>query len=414
MLEQYNCLIAQSGGPTAAINASLAGIISRALYYHTNGAKINRIYGSLHGIQGVLSETLIDLTDIFLSEPEKIETLKYSPSMYLGSCRYKLPDYTTESSDYTEICNILQKYQIKYFFYIGGNDSMDTVAKLSGYIKHICMDVKVIGIPKTIDNDLACTDHTPGFGSAAKYIATSLLEIAHDTSIYDLKSVVIAEIMGRNAGWLTAASALARNSYNTAPHLIYLPECPFSEQDFLSEVSKQLEQRNHVIIAVSEGIKDNNGNYISAKGSKKDKFGHVMLCGTGRVLEELVSEHFSCKVRSIELNVLQRSASHIASLTDINESFILGEQGVEQAISGKSGVMITSIRTSNFPYRIEYSVSSIDTIANLEKKVPRKWIHENGTDITEEFLEYLRPLILGEVPLHYKDGLPMYLSLKHI
>lgn len=404
-----NCIIAQSGGPTAAINASLAGVISKALA----NEKIDKVYGALNGIQGVLNDRIIELNTIF-SDERMIDKLKVTPSMFLGSCRYKLADYRKDPTDYDKICDIFKKYDIKYFFYIGGNDSMDTVAKLSVYTKEKGMDIKVFGCPKTIDNDLTCTDHTPGFGSAAKYIAASVLEIAHDTSIYDMETVVIVEIMGRNAGWLTAAASLARTQYSTAPQLIYLPESAFSEKAFVNDVRSKLKENKHVIVAVSEGIKDAEGNYISAQGSKTDKFGHVMLSGTGKVLEEIVKEKIGCKVRSIELNVLQRAASHIASLTDINESFTLGATAVDFALEGETGKMVTCIRTNDKPYTVSYGCASIDKIANYEKTVPREWINDAGNDVCGGIDDYLRPLIQGEIPLYYFKGVPDYMTFEQL
>ncbi len=402
-----NCLVAQSGGPTVAINSSLAGVISQAL----KSENIGIVYGARNGIQGVLCDNLVVLNELFADEKD-ITGLKNTPSMYLGSCRYKLTDYKKDSADYDKICEILDKYDIGYFFYIGGNDSMDTVAKLSAYTKEKGLDVKVVGVPKTIDNDLYCIDHTPGFGSAAKYIATSILEMAHDTYIYHIDTVLIVEIMGRNAGWLTAASALARNGYSEAPHLIYLPEKPFNQADFVEKVKKLIAEKHHVIVAVSEGIKDTEGNYISAQGGKVDKFGHVMLSGTGKVLENIVANEIGCKVRSIELNVLQRAASHIASATDITESFNLGVNAVNLGVAGKTGVMSTLTRVSDEPYSIEYGEADIDKIANYEKKIPDEWISEDGTDVLEPMMTYLTPLIQGENSIEYVNGVPHYMFLK--
>lgn len=410
MKSEINCIIAQSGGPTTVINSSLAGVISKAL----KEVNIHQIYGAIHGIQGVIEDNLLNLTEIFKENESKIELLKNTPAMYLGSCRYKLSDYGENTSDYSIIFQTLKKYSVKYFFYIGGNDSMDTVNKLTTYGKSINSDIKFIGIPKTIDNDLECIDHTPGFGSAAKYIATSILEIAHDAYIYDVNSVTIIEIMGRNAGWLTAAAALARNEYSTAPHLIYLPEKPFSTGTFVADVKNQLSKRKHVIIAVSEGVKDIAGTYISAESAKVDQFGHALLSGTGKYLEELIKNTIGCKVRSIELNVLQRCAAHISSFTDIEESFLLGHFGVEAALTGESGVMATLTRKSNHPYTIEYGTVPIYEVANLEKKIPITWINDVGNDITDELLEYMKPLIQGEANTRYIDGLPVYLPIDHL
>lgn len=402
-----NCLVAQSGGPTAAINSSLAGVISQAL----KSDSIDKVYGARNGIQGVLNDNLVVLNDIF-SDEEMIKCLKNTPSMYLGSCRYKLTDYDKDTSDYDKICKIFAKYDIGYFFYIGGNDSMDTAAKLSAYTGTKGMDVKVVGIPKTIDNDLYCIDHTPGFGSAAKYIASSVLEMAHDTYIYHIDTVLIVEIMGRNAGWLTASSSLARTSYSQAPHLIYLPEKTFDREVFVTKVKELLKEKHHVIVAVSEGIKDKEGRYISAQGGKVDKFGHVMLSGTGKVLENIVAEEIGCKVRSVELNILQRAASHIASQTDIEESFCLGVNGVELAVKGRTGVMSTLTRVSDEPYKIVYGEADIEKAANYEKKIPEDWINEEGTDVLEPMKKYLMPLIQGENEIEYVNGVPHYLFLE--
>lgn len=306
-----NCMVAQSGGPTVAINASLAGVIDGVM----RSDMYDTVYGSLNGITGILNNDLMNLSELMQQNPEYLDRLKVTPTMYLGSCRYKLPNYLDDDSSYVFIFKQFETYHIDAFFYIGGNDSMDTVLKLSEYGKKIGSPVRIVGIPKTIDNDLCETDHTPGFGSAAKYIASSLLEIAHDTFIYAVKSVTIVEIMGRDAGWLTAASALARNGYNTAPHLIYLPEVPFDKEDFLLDVKRMLFERNNVIVAVSEGIRDASGNYISASESSVDTFGHSQLSGAGKTLEFLVKEKLGVKVRSVEVNVLQRCAAHLASKT---------------------------------------------------------------------------------------------------
>lgn len=401
-----NLLVAQSGGPTVAINASLAGVINAAL----ESDRIETIYGARNGIQGVLKDELIVLSDVFKGK-EGIEALKATPSMYLGSCRYKLADYKKDESDFVRIFEQLKKYNIKYFFYIGGNDSMDTVAKMSQYAKENNIEIFVMGVPKTIDNDLMAIDHTPGFGSAAKYIATSILEMAHDTYIYDMESVLIVEIMGRNAGWLAAASVLARNEYNLAPHLIYLPERPFSTATFVKDVREQLKHHKQVIIAVSEGIKDVEGTYVSSQASHVDQFGHVMLSGTGKYLETLVHDTIGCKVRSVELNVLQRCASHIASLTDINEAFKLGEKAVECALNNITGHMVRLKRVSDAPYEVAYGSADINLIANEERMVPQEWINEAGNDVTEEMLTYLRPLVEGEFYPTFVNGMPQYLFI---
>ena len=319
-----------------------------------------------------------------------------------------------DDSPYVYIFKQFETYHIGAFFYIGGNDSMDTVLKLSEYGKKIGSDVRVIGIPKTVDNDLCETDHTPGFGSAAKYIASSILEIAHDTFIYAVKSVTIVEIMGRDAGWLTAASALARNEYNTAPHLIYLPEVPFDKEDFLLDVKRMLFERNNVIIAVSEGIRDASGNYISASEQSVDTFGHSQLSGAGKTLEFLIKEKLGVKVRSIEVNVLQRCASHLASKTDLEESVALGKKAVALSLEGVTASMVTLNRVSNDPYTIEYGYAEIKNIANEAKSVPREWINDAGNDVTQEMIDYLTPLIQGESNVVYKNGLPVYANVAHL
>ena len=343
-----------------------------------------------------------------------LETLKYTPAMYLGSCRYKLPDFLDDDSAYIFIFQKFEALNIKAFFYIGGNDSMDTVLKLSNYAKKIGSDVRIIGIPKTIDNDLMMTDHTPGFGSAAKYIASSILEIAHDTFIYAVKSVTIVEIMGRDAGWLTAASALARNEYSAAPHLIYLPEVAFDKDAFLSDVKRLLETTDNVIIAISEGIHDADGNYISASTSSTDTFGHSQLSGAGKCLEYMIKENINVKVRSIEVNVLQRCAAHLASKTDLDESFLLGEKAVSLAEDEITASMVTLNRVSDEPYTVSYDYARIDEIANEAKSVPLAWINEKGNDIKEPLLTYLRPLIQGEVSVSFENGLPVYMNVSHL
>lgn len=405
-----NCIVAQSGGPTVAINASLAGVIDGV----KKSNKFTRVYGAIHGIQGVLDNNFIDLSLMALSKFPLVNTLELSPAMYLGSCRYKLPDFEVDSKPYEIIFDRFEEYQVAAFFYIGGNDSMDTVDKLSKYANKIGSDVKIVGIPKTIDNDLCHTDHTPGFGSAAKYVASTMLEIAHDTYIYQIPSVVIVEIMGRDAGWLTAASCLARNDYSPTPHLIYLPEVDFDEDQFIEDIKNVLKTSRCVIVAVSEGIHDKDGNYISATSAVADKFGHAQLSGTGKALESLVKDRMDIKVRSIELNVLQRCAAHISSRTDINESFALGQAAVKYAAEGMTAVMSTIKRVSNDPYQWIIEPENVSLIANQAKTIPLEWITPEKNDVTPEMEAYLRPLIIGEVSLQYKDGLPMYLPVNHL
>lgn len=404
-----NCLVGQSGGPTVAINASLCGVLNRAI--ETNA--YNTVYGMVNGIEGLLKKKFINLSELFEAEEERIR-LQTTPAMYLGSCRYKLPSAADSPDTYTQIFEIFKDLDIKTFFYIGGNDSMDTVLKLSIFAKEHNYPVQIIGIPKTIDNDLPITDHTPGYGSAAKYVATSLLEIAHDTYIYDMPSVTIVEIMGRNAGWLTAAAALARNAYNASPDLIYLPEVSLCRKTFIEDVKKLQTQRQNIIIAVSEGVKGEDGDYLSASGTAVDSFGHKMLSGAATVLEDWIKEDIGCKARSVILNVLQRSAAHICSATDIKESLMIGAAAVDAAANGITGKMVCYKRLSNKPYKVEIITADVDGIANAEKKVPAQWITENQSDVTQDFIDYAKPLIEGEMPITYKDGIPAYCNIKHL
>lgn len=408
-MSQKNCIVAQSGGPTVAINASLAGVVAGVLA----SGEFDTCYGSLNGITGIWNNSFLNLTEQAASVGF-IEQLKLSPAMYLGSCRHKLPDVEKDPEIYKTIFARFDEMNIKAFFYIGGNDSMDTVLKLSDYAKKINYDISIIGVPKTIDNDLCITDHTPGFGSAAKYIATSLLEIAHDTSIYPVKSVTIVEIMGRDAGWLTAASALARNSYSSVPDLIYLPEVNFDEDVFIADVKAKLEEKDSLVIAVSEGIHDKDGNYITATEAAADTFGHAQLSGAGKALELMIADRIGVKVRSVEVNILQRCAAHLLSKTDIDESFAQGEYGVKLAEEHVTGSMVCIKRESNSPYTISYTHANIAEIANEAKSIPREWINVAGNDVTQELIDYIYPLIQGECPVEYKNGLPVYADIAHL
>ena len=401
-----NMLIGQSGGPTAVINASLAGAIECAFALD----EIGTVYGMVNGIQGLLEDNVIDLNERFENNLSRLNRLSMTPAMYLGSCRYKLSD---DAKEFEKIIAALNKYDIGYFFYIGGNDSMDTVDKLSKYTVKNHIDIKIVGIPKTIDNDLMGIDHSPGFGSAAKYIALAVRNVAYDTSIYSIKSVHIIEAMGRNAGWLAASSVLARDSKNVAPHLIYLPEIPFSSDRFIKDVKQKLSEYNSVIVVASEGLKDENGEYISAKNNV-DKFGHVMLSGTGNYLKSLVEEHIGCKVRALEPSILQRSAGHTASLTDMTEAQNLGAVAVRAAVRGETGVFATLHRTSDHPYSIEYATEKVSVIANAEKKVPLEWIAESKNDVTQEMVDYLKPLVRGMPQVPYRDGLPDYVGIAYL
>ena len=405
-----NCIVAQSGGPTTAINASLAGILDQNL----NSGYFDHVYGALNGITGVLNDRFLLLDEKIANETNFIENLKLTPAMYLGSCRYKLPYYKDDPDTYRLIFSCFAAYHIDTFFYIGGNDSMDTVYKLSQYASSIQSPVKIIGIPKTIDNDLCQIDHTPGFGSAAKYVASSILEIAHDTYIYGVKSITIVEIMGRDAGWLTAASALARTGSSMAPHLIYLPERAFSIEQCIEDTRQLLAKKNNILIAISEGIRDKDNHYISAATAKSDTFGHSQLSGAGKALELILKEALQVKTRSVELNVLQRCAAHLASLTDLNESMELGRHSVKLSMNGETAVMASLIRVSDQPYQFSLSSAPIFGVANGVKSVPLDFINKEGNDVTEKMLCYLRPLIIGEAPVRYTDGIPAYLDVSHL
>ena len=399
-------LIAQSGGPSAAINATVAGVVERCL----TSDKVDRIYGAVNGIKGVIAGHFIDLTDV-LASPEQLELLCHTPSAALGSCRLKLNNANEEQLK--EIVDSLIAKDIGYFVYIGGNDSMDTVDKLSAYIaKHDIKDLYVMGAPKTIDNDLPETDHCPGFGSAAKYIASTFAEIVRDCEVYDIPAVTIVEVMGRNAGWLTAAAALSRENGGSGPQMIYLCETPFSTEKFLADVKASLAKKNAVVVAVSEGVKNEDGSYLSeSKGRGVDVFGHAALSGTAKVLENLVKENIGCKVRSIELNLMQRCAAHLASANDLSESKMLGMTAADRALNGVSGQMAIVVRKSNDPYRVVYSTADVSLVANYEKKVPAEWITKEGNDVTEEMMNYLRPLVRGEVHPLTQGGLPVHLDL---
>ncbi len=401
-----NMIIGQSGGPTAVINSSLAGAIEYAL----SRREINTIYGMINGIQGLLDGNVMDLTKRFRNKTVDLKKLMLTPAMFLGSCRYRIDD----ENEMKRIVAELQVLDVGYFFYIGGNDSMDTVRKLADYVKKNNIAIKVIGIPKTIDNDLYGIDHSPGFASAAKYIALAVKNVSYDTSIYSTKSVHIIEAMGRDAGWLAGSAVLARSNGLSAPHLIYLPEIPFSVEKFIDDVKSKLKKYNSVIAVVSEGIKDENGNYISANSSSVDRFGHSHLSGAASYLKDVCEEKIGCKVRYLGLSVLQRSAGHSTSLTDIIEAYNLGVYAVKSALNGKNGVFSTLIRASNHPYSVEYTTCDISVIANQVKHVPRKWINDKGNYVTDEFIEYLTPLVAGDTVVPYINGLPDYLDISHL
>lgn len=400
----FNIAIAQSGGPTAAINATLAGVFARA----EKTEEVDEIYGALNGIEGILNDQLINLRHIIMNEEDK-DLLMKTPSTILGSCRYKLPALEEDDSRYRTIVENLQKHHIKVFFYIGGNDSMDTVMKLDAYLKREQIDICVVGVPKTIDNDLMETDHTPGFGSAAKYVAISLQEIIRDSRVYSIPSVTIVEIMGRDAGWLAASSCVLRANGEPAPHLIYLPESPFTLEQYIQDVKNAMTRYKAVIIAVSEGVTFPDGGF---EDQAKDAFGHTQNAGIGKKLEEYTAKHFHCKVRSIELNVMQRCSSHAASLTDLEESERIGGAAAEFGIEyHQSGIMAAFKRISNNPYRVEIIPCPVQDVANKEKKFPVEWISPEGNNVTVDALNYFLPLIKGEPVLKYKNGIPMHFRI---
>ncbi len=387
-----NLLVAQSGGPSAAINATLAGVIAAA----RKSDKVGRVYGAKHGIEGVMKGLLIDLSGF-----TEYEKLKATPAMALGSCRYKLPPISEPAAeDYLKIRETFRKYEIGTFLYIGGNDSMDTVRKLSGLFAGEADAPVVVGVPKTIDNDLPLTDHTPGYGSAAKYLAVTIGEIIRDTSIYAVPAVTIVEIMGRNAGWLTLAAALPRFVGGSKPDIIAIPEVPFDEQDFLRQVQDAHRRSPNVVAVVSEGVRDRNGNYVGCqtKSGAVDIFGHAYLSGVGKYLECLVKQEIGCKVRSIELNLMQRCSAHLASFQDLDEAFAIGQEGVAAALRGESGKMVAVQRLSNNPYAIRLNMVEVEDVANREQLVPEKWWNLEDASVQAEICRYILPLMKGEVP----------------
>lgn len=404
-----NMIVGQSGGPTAVINGSLYGVVSEGFKHPES---IEHVYGMINGIEGFLSNQIMDMHPLLKNGD--LELIRTTPGSYLGSCRYKLPEDLNDPV-YPELFQKFEDYNIGYFFYIGGNDSMDTVSKLSRYADKIQSPIRVIGVPKTIDNDLVETDHTPGFGSAAKFVATTVREIAIDASVYDnKKSVTIVEIMGRHAGWLTAASALARKFEGDNPVLIYLPEVAFNQEDFLEKVKKALETTPNLVVCVSEGINDGNGTFICEFASDVgvDTFGHKMLTGSGKYLENLIKEKLGVKVRSVELNVSQRCSSSCLSKTDLDEADHSGAFAVNAALNGETGKMISFVRTNTSPYELSFSTADVNIICNQEKAVPLSWITKDGSDVTDEFIRYVAPLIQGSVDVPTENGLPLFVFRK--
>ncbi len=405
------CIIGQSGGPTAVINASALGAIQTAL----NTDCITKVYGAAHGIRGVLDDVLYDMS---CEDPAELDKMKFTPSSALGSCRYKMKDPDVDDTDYKRILEIFKKYNVRYFFYNGGNDSMDTCNKISKFMLKSGYECRVMGIPKTIDNDLFGTDHCPGYGSAAKYIATTCMEVYHDARVYDIPMVTIIEIMGRHAGWLAAASALATHA-GCGPDLIYLPEVAFDMDKFLLDVKTLHDKNGKVIVAVSEGIHDKDGRFIAEYGSDlaqaKDSFGHAQLGGLAATLANIVRQRLGCKVRGIELSLLQRCASHCASSADIAESYAAGAAAVRSAAEGLTDKMVGFERMMDGgQYRCDVKLLDLATVANTEKKVPLEWINAEGNGILNGFVDYATPLIQGETDMAYEGGLPRFARLKKV
>lgn len=405
-----NILVGQSGGPTAVINASLYGVVTEGMNHLD---EIEHVYGMVNGMEGFLKDDYMNLSEELTQK--ELELIKLTPAAYLGSCRYKLPKDLTAPS-YPTVFRKLEALNIGYFFYIGGNDSMDTIKKLSDYAILTGKSQKFVGVPKTIDNDLALTDHTPGYGSAAKYIATSTKEVIRDGLgfSYKKKLVTIIEIMGRNAGWLTGASALSKGEDCDGPDLIYLPEVAFEIDKFVSRVKKLLEKKDVVVIAISEGIRTEDGKYISELSTASDyvdAFGHKQLTGSASYLANVINQQIGCKARAVEFSTLQRSAAHLASRVDVNEAFMVGGAAVKAADEGDTGKMVVIDRVSDDPYQSATGIYDVHKIANGEKLVPREWITKDGTYVTEEFIDYVRPLIQGDYPCVMVGGIPRHLYM---
>lgn len=401
-----NVLVGQSGGPTAVINASLYGVIKESMQH----ACVDKVYGMINGIEGFIAGKTVCLSDL-LSNNE-LEVMKATPAAFLGSCRYKLPADMSQEV-YPQLFKAFEKLNIGWFFYIGGNDSMDTVAKLSAYAEKAGSAIRLIGIPKTIDNDLILTDHTPGYGSAAKFVATAVRDICMDSQVYNTSSVTIVEIMGRNAGWLTASSVLARLYKGANPALVYLPEAPFSVEGFFRDVQQEMEKRGNVVVCVSEGVRDENNVLLCeyAQQIAVDTFGHKNLTGCGKQLENMVRAKFGIKTRSVELNVTQRCLASLVSETDLGEAVAAGVHGVNAALKGESGKMIACKRAPGDVYQLGYECVDVGRVCNQEKAFPRDWITGRDNDISEAFVDYAMPLIAGELPRLMRDGLPAYCCL---
>jgi 6-phosphofructokinase len=404
-----NAIVAQSGGPTAVINSSACGVIQQAV----KSNKIDRIFGATNGILGVLKE---DLFDISAEKADIIEALKQTPSAAIGSCRYKLKSLEDSKADYERILDVFKAHNIRYFFYAGGNDSMDTADKINNLAAETGYELTCMGIPKTIDNDLACTDHCPGYGSVAKYVATCAMEAGKDTeALYTTDTCTILEVMGRNAGWIAAATGLARRCDEDAPHLIYLPETAFTLDKFIKDVKEVLKRFGRVFIVAGEGLKDKDGNYITAEAGAfaKDSFGHVQLGGVAEILKAAIEKELGIKARFNKLGTNQRSAMHFASLTDVNEAYMCGQMAVKHALEGKNGKMVTLIREETPQYKCTTGLAELSDVANGEKKVPPEFINKKGNHVTDVMLDYVRPLVQGQAPITIgTNGLPVFMRFE--
>ena len=400
-------IIGQSGGPSSVINASAYGVIRTAL----DADCITKVYGAQHGIKGVLADRLYVMDE---EDAGELERLLYTPSSALGSCRYKMADPDKDDTDYKKILEIFKKYDVRYFCYNGGNDSMDTCNRISKYMKKAGYECRVMGVPKTIDNDLYGTDHCPGYGSAAKYIATSLMEVGKDARVYDTGTVTIVECMGRHAGWLTGAAALANLTERTVD-LIYLPERDFDMDRFMADIDRVYKANGNCLVAVSEGVHYADGSFVSeAKTSATDGFGHAQLGGLAALLAARVKEKLGCKTRAIELSILQRSAAHCASGTDIAEAFASGKAAVEAMLNGETDKMVGFVCDRTNGYKCDIKLFDLSDVANFEKKVPAEWINADGNDVTAVFVDYALPLIQGETPMEKENGLPRFARLKKV
>jgi 6-phosphofructokinase 1 len=400
-----NILYGQSGGPTSVINASAYGVIEEAFRYPDI---IGDVFGMRFGIHGALSDSLIKISD---QSREELAKLPSTPGAAFGSVRYKLKEFTEDETEYRILLDVFQKHNIRYFFYNGGNDSMDTCDKVHRYCLHKGYDCRIIGIPKTIDNDLPVTDHSPGYGSAAKYIANTMMEIVCDNISYPKSKVAIVEIMGRHAGWLTAASYVATHN-GSGPDLIYLPEIPFDSDRFIEDVRRIYTEKKRCVVAVSEGIVDQEGKYVGLVSEKKDDFGHSQLGGVVHTLTDLITSRLGYGTRPMELGLTQRCAAHLQSSVDLREAIGVGREAVRRAIRGESGMMVCIRRIRNHPYRSSYFTYPLAKIANVEVKIPREMINSEGNGMNESFLDYVVPLIQGEVKAKYEGGVVGFCHLR--